>query len=478
MAFAGRSKLFNAKIISLILLAAWTYAFWPTLQQMAIRYIRSGFDYQGLLIIPAFFLLVMSKSKALKRSNSHYSPLGLFLLLLCAAAWLFASVLELKIPAQIAVITMLIAIVLMNFGRKTTNILCLPLLCLFLLLPIGEATYHAVQQAFTWLLTQSLTLCSQAVYWDHEQITVNNNIYDIGAYLSCMHNVLLLVLCGAVYATFRSKQLLTALCIQLSFIVMPFCMLFICLFSYIMLNTFFTNLQFINNHMLGCGWTLTCLGILHALILGYLMREHKNIIHRNDNIDWRDMQIHANSVLQPLLLGACVLLLVPFIATHIVSNDTYNNAILVTIPGQITNWNKQVVANNTQGIQAKFRKSNDTVNVSIAHEATPLAASWQELKQSSKTIKLDQQKISVHETVLQNAKNKYKILWQVNYINGHYTNNDTVAKALRHVYNLAANGAKSGIISISTDAGTELNSARDRLKNFMQDFTTSTQALG
>lgn len=478
MAFSGRNSLLNAKTICLLLCVAWAYAFWPTIYQAGLSYVRSGYDYQGILVLPALFILIMLKNKSLKRANINYSPLGLFLLFLCAMLWLAATLVELVVLQQTAIIAMLCAIVWMNFGRKITAILFLPLSCLFLLLPVGEQVHNAVQHGFAWLLTQALTISGQGVFWDANQFVVDNNAYDIHAYLSSMRHILVFAACGAVYAVFRTKTVLTALTIQLSFVLMPLIMLLICIYSYIILNLFFSNELLVINKMATCGWVLTMLGIFHAMILGYVMRDRKDVITRKDNIDWRDMQLRRHAMLQPLVMGVCILLCVPLLADRIMQSDNFNAKILFNVPNKITGWNTQAMTTKAQSMQAKFKKSQDTVNLSITHDAEPLTASWKKLKQSSKTIKLSALDIPVHETILHNDKNKYKIQWQVNYVNGHYTNNKTVAKALMHAYNLASNGAKSGVISISTDADTELNFARDRLKNFMQDFTSSTQKLG
>ena len=128
----------NSKTICLFLLAAWCYAFWQTISSACTIYLHSGYDYQGFLVGPAIAVLVMHNSKSLKRANGNYSPFGLVLLMLCAFIWLMAKVLELELMKQFAIISMLVAIVWINFGRKLTTILFLPCTCLFLLLPVGQ----------------------------------------------------------------------------------------------------------------------------------------------------------------------------------------------------------------------------------------------------------------------------------------------------------------------------------------------------
>lgn len=472
MAIARRANLLNSKTACLILMAIWTYAFWPTIRSSCSSYIHSGYDYQGLLILPIVALLLIHNSSSIKRATLYYTPFGLLLLLLCSTVWLFATIVELELLRQVAIISMLIAIVLTTCGKKITSILSLPISCLFLLLPIGQHLTELIQQAFAWTLVQALMLTKQAVYWETNTIFVNNHTYDIHAYLSSMKYMLLFVTLGACYAMFRTKTITSFIAITASFIIMPICILWLSLYSYILLNLWETSIQIIANNLVFIGWSLTIVGLFHAMLLGIFIGDRRNVLYSTDDIDWHNNYFSGGQKkFIPLILASSILLLMP-LSGQVVQNQTQRN--IKTLPNldkDMQHWKGSALDLKNNAIQASFNKDQQIVNLSISQHEQRLDSSWKKVKDKNKTIKFEQHKLPIHETVLHNDKNKYKIFWQVNYINGHYTTNPLLAKALTNLYTLTPNGAKTGVISISTDTTKELSTARDRLKNFMQDFT-------
>lgn len=474
MALAGRLNLLSAKFTCLVLISIWAYAFWPTILHACAAYIQTGYDYQGLLVLPIVLLLVMHNSSNLKRATPSYYPFGLLLLILFAATWLLATLVELDVLRQLSIISMLISIVLTTCGKKITSILLLPLLCLFLLLPIGKEINFIIMETFSWLLMQVLMLSRQAVYWEANKIFVNNHAYDIHAYLSSLHYSLIFLAIGSCFAILRTRSLMTTFTIATSFIIMPFAILALSLYSYIMLNQWFTTVNLIENNLTIIGWALTIIGLLHAVFLGVFLGDRKDFIARNDNIDWHHNYFaKGQRFLQPVILASCIIFLTPMLSEQLKNKLNYNDVMLPTIPNTIAAWKNPNQEASGKETLTRFRKNQDLIGLSITHNDQLLEPSWKKIKESNKKIKLAQHKLPVHETVFHNEKNKYKIHWSVNYINGHFTTNPTVAKALTHMYSLASHDVKTGIITISTDATSELSFARDRLKNFLQDFAES-----
>ncbi|HSX20766.1 MAG TPA: exosortase-associated EpsI family protein [Gammaproteobacteria bacterium] len=476
----GRLTVFNAKTACLGLITLWAYAFWPTIAAACHAYVHSSYDYQGFLAIPILLILMHHQSANLKRGGLGYNAYGLLCILLGAFAWLLATIVNLDLLCQLAILSILIAIIFTTCGKKVTTTLYMPLACLLFLLPVGASLNNYIQHGFAWLLMQAFMLGKQAVYWEGHQIVVNNYTYDMAAYLSGMKHVLSYAACGACFAMLRAKNarvLITMLC---SCIFMPLVILWLALYSYILLSTMFSNSNIISNHITVVGWCLTAVGLLHAFILGIFISDKKGFIPRQDNIDWRNNHFtQQQKVWQPLIFGGTMLLLMPFVAQHLLAHNNAQQIALFTMPNKLAAWQGQIIERNSNHIlQAKFNKASEQVHVTIAQADQKIGSSWAKIKAANKTVKLSQQKLPIQETVLHNDKNKYKILWKINYVNGHFTNSDTVAQALKHFYTLSSTkGTTASVITISTDATAELSFARERLKSFLQDFTASDRVI-
>lgn len=472
MHFAKNNKLLDAKTTSILLILVWAYAFWPTIKESAVLYIKSGYDYQGILVIPAFFLLLASSGKQLKRANINYSAKGLFLLLACGMIWLFSTLVELSWLARIGVVSMLIAIIWMNFGKKITSILLLPLICLYLLLPIGQPLYTSLQHRFTQLLMQALLISKQAVYWDGKQIVANQHIYEMQLYLSSMKYFLLGLGIASIYAMFKTQKTLGRIAIIASFIIMPLCILFISLYTYIIINNYFGHHDFVSKHIYGFGWSMTTIGVMHASLFGFFIRDKKNIIPRDDDIDWHDHNLPRKKLFVPLIIGISVMLSIPVMAKIILQNERDKTQIALNMPQTISEWKSPKIDMPDSNIfVANYTQAKKNVRLFISKNDELQIANLQAIKSHKKTIKLAEKELSVKETILRDNKNKCQVSWKLNYVNGHLTANNTLAKALTHVYNLSSSGARTATITISTDAHADLNNARENLKDFMQDFT-------
>lgn len=478
---AGRLNIFSPKFTCLVLLALWAYAFWPSIISACHAYLHSGYDYQGLIVLPILMLLIHRNSANLKRSTFAHNSLGIILLVLLSIGWLLAFLMELEVFRQVCIISMLIAIVLTTCGKKVTSILLLPLVCLFLLLPIGQEVHNALQHGFSWLLMQALTAAKQAVYWENNIIFVNNHAYDIHAYLCSMRYILLLAACGACFAMFRSRTFSNIITIATSCVIMPLCVLWLGMFSYIMLNNLFSNLSFLEQHLAVISWGFACIGLLHAIALGIFLGDKKGFIAKNDNIDWRhEFYARGPRVFFPAILASTIILSLPLVGQEIKRQADETPTMLLNLPETIASW-KRPATKTSQTIQSgQFRKGKDkeVVNVTVTAQNLELDNNWAKIKETNKTINFEQHKLPIIETVVQNNKNKYQIHWSFNYVNGHYTTNKTIAKALTQLYNLSANSVSAGTINISTEANAELNIARERLKCFLQDFTANPPHLG
>lgn len=315
---ARKINIFDSKSSCLFLVAIWVYSFWPTILADCKAYIHTGYDYQGLLVLPTLLLLLIRKDNNLRRARLHYNPLGLLFLLLCAVAWLFATIIESEIIRQISALSMLFSIVLTTCGEKFTSVLIVPFLCLFFLLPVGQEVTGALRNIFFKTLVHALILSKQTVYWESHKIVVNNNFYDISIFVSSLKYILLFTAIGACCTAFVTKSIKNFLAITICFISAPISLLCISIYSYIMLKMHVTNLAIIDNNLMLASWVINGVGILSATIFAAYLLNRKKTVKHGDEIDWHNNYFNTKkNFITPLIIGTTLLLLLPTTATKI-----------------------------------------------------------------------------------------------------------------------------------------------------------------
>ncbi len=471
MHFANSKRLLNPKITFGLLLAIWLYAFWSSIAVLCQNYMHSGFDYHGFLVIPVFLVMSLSFSKNLKRANINHNLYGLFLILFFVGCWLITSILELTMLANFCMISLLFAFTWMSFGKKVVTILILPLLSLYLLLPIGQSAAHTYQNILTQCLMKALMFSKHNVYWDGTIIIAKMNIYDMSQYLASSKFCVIFFILSNLYACFITENTRYRITISIASILMPACVLFLSIYSYITLNFYFGQNNFIADHIFAFGWVMTIIGLMHVIGLGILLAKKKPTISKTDNIDWRDMHLPTKRMAAPLLISICTMLTMPSFLNYIQDTERYKTLKLLTLPENMPGWKTGRIALQNQDASSKeFSKEKDRVALAISKYTLPQNGKSETIKSAYRNIQLEQQDMPVLETILR-SNEKYQVVWQVNYVNGHYTTNKTLAKALGRYYNITSKDTEAGIISVKTETNTNLDIARNRLTEFLQDFT-------
>jgi len=311
----------RAKLAFCLLVAIWGYAFWPALHGMLHVYLSSGYDYQGLLIVPLVLAAIWYKRAAMHRVAICCSLSGLFLLVLFAALWLLATITKLILLEQLALISMLLSIIVMLFGRKISRILVVPLLSLFLLLPLGKNFYFEIQQLFSWLLVKSLALTDLAVYWEKDHIHVGDKIYIISDILKSLQYLMLYLSFGIAFAFVQAKKWYQGLIISANFIIIPFALCLASLFCIFSINRWFDFKILSADDFIRLSWLLTSLGLVAAVIFSFkLAGNHSKKTAFND-IDWRSNYFSSKVRWFIITIAIATILTAPILAQNIIKTE-------------------------------------------------------------------------------------------------------------------------------------------------------------
>ncbi len=457
MASAAHTKLLSAKPTCALLFAAWVYAFWPAIHISFIAYTKSSFDYHGLLILPMILLFISKNNSNLNRAALIYNPFGLALLLSSMLLWLFAEISELNILGNIAIITMLLSIIITTCGKKVTHIILLPLLCLYLLLPIGNNIFKITTQWFSTSMIKALSASNISVYWETQQIYVNNNSYDILSYLGSFKYVMLYITLGCSFALVRTKNLLTFIAIASSFAIMPLLTLWLTLYSFILFNNIWHPVNLSQHSIIIIGWLCAILGLGHAITLSILIGDKSHRLRVSGDIDWHASYTNAKfNWLPPLVMASSIILMAPIVGENLDNSKHYSSIDhLLSQTDELSEWD---------GPKVQYSFTNHEIYID---------KTWTQIKQSSRKVKINNKVLKVQENILRSHNKQYKIVWTTNYVNGHLINNNRLAKALSKIYTLTPKGTRAGIVTISTQVKSDLNGGRNTLKGYMQKISAS-----
>jgi len=468
----------RAKLAFCLIAMIWAYAFWPTLSGMLDTYLNSGYDYQGLIVVPMVFALIWYKRAALHRITISCNQYGLLLVLMFSALWLFAVITKLNLLEQASVICLLLSLIFMSFGAKITCILYLPLLSLFLLLPIGQYLYVEVQNLFSWLLVKGLSLTKLAIYWEKDNVHVASKSYIISDSLKGLQYLMLYLTFAIAYAFIQAKKWYQGLIIAASFIVIPFVFILASLFILISINHWFDIKVFAVEHFTILSWLFTSAGLVVALILGHNVGTKNNQKTAFNDIDWRSGSCRIRWL---VLISTCLILLgMPILATMLEDKSHYAATnTLMTEPGKIPSWNGPVsIKGNTVNSKLlEYNKNKKIVLLSLinnnnSHDNLYDTRKWRKIIEHDHLIDVAKLKIPAIELVLKNS-NQSKIIWTIYYVNGHLTNSKIIKNVLERIYSLSKNGTETGIIAISTDVTTELGAGRELLSSFLLDLKST-----
>lgn len=123
-------------------------AFYPTAEAIVDIWSRSGTFAHGYMIVPITLWLVWRKRAELASLNPAPNWLGLIPLAVVGMGWLVANVAGVGVVQQLALVTMIIAIVWTVLGTRVVLALAFPLFFLYFAVPMGEGLVPPLR-AFT-----------------------------------------------------------------------------------------------------------------------------------------------------------------------------------------------------------------------------------------------------------------------------------------------------------------------------------------
>lgn len=181
-------------------LAVLLYLYQSTVASMVAIWWRSETFAHGFLILPISLYLVWTKRQALERMRPRPSWLGVAALLLGAAGWLLAHLVDVQVVEQLALVGMVIALVWAMLGWPVVWAIFFPLAYLFFMVPIGEFLIPPMMEFTASFAVRMIQLTGIPVYWEGFFISLPSGDWSIVEGCSGVRYLIASLAVGALYA--------------------------------------------------------------------------------------------------------------------------------------------------------------------------------------------------------------------------------------------------------------------------------------
>ncbi len=166
----------------LIVLGVWLSVillFWSTFSTMVEVWASSRTFAHGLLVLPATLYLVSCFRERLAPLTPAPAGAGWIALAAVAATWLLGAAFHELLLQQIAVLTMLPAVVWALVGTAVVRAFAFPLGFLAFALPVGTSTEPWLQQFTAAFIVAGLHLVGIPLHWEGHLITLSSNSWEV-----------------------------------------------------------------------------------------------------------------------------------------------------------------------------------------------------------------------------------------------------------------------------------------------------------
>lgn len=184
----------------LALLSAFVWVFWNSWGSIVSIWMRSDTFAHGFLVAPATLWLIWIKKDIYQQLKPVPGFLGLVFLLGCGFLWLAATLSNVLVVEQFALVGILIGIIWVILGRRVTSSMLFPLLFLFLMVPFGEDFVPYLVDFTANFVVKMLRLTGVTVYQEGNYLTLTSGQWSVVEACSGIRYLIASITLGLVYA--------------------------------------------------------------------------------------------------------------------------------------------------------------------------------------------------------------------------------------------------------------------------------------
>jgi len=483
-----RAAIWAAAIFAVALLAIFHATAWS----MVAIWLRSETFAHGFLILPISLWVIWSERDDLRHIIPAPAPAVALLLLPIGFGWLLASLVDVLVVQQLALVALLITGLWTILGHQLTRALAFPLLFLFLAVPMGEAL---VQPMMEFTATTTVWLIQQTgvpVYREGLYFTLPSGNWSVVEACSGVRYIIASVTLGLLYAYLTYRSFLRRALFVLAAIIVPVFANTARAYIIVMLGHM-SDMQVATgvDHLI-YGWVFFGLVMFLLFWLGSLFREDLAGAGSADGSKRGGSQMATASRFSPLVIACVALVLAavwPWLANTAASRQGEVAEMLV-LPVPPAGWQSVSEAGwdwqpkNAAGGEttAFYRRDDQVLALAIQYslavdeggEIVGSSTGFIDSQSDARVIAREKVKVQLADggIVVDQAQivdgGHQLLVWSWYRIGDRYTSNDYLAKLLEALAALGIEPAGSYRILVATPVQDSVSASQMQMQGFLQ----------
>ena len=479
-------------VLALAALAVLLALYWQTGWSMVEIWWRSETFAHGFMILPISLYLIWLKLGELQALQPRASLLGLLALVIAACGWLAGHLVDVQVVEQLALVTMMIAVIWALLGWPVVRTIMFPLGYLYFMVPIGEFMIPPMMELTAEYSVKLIQLTGIPVYADGFFISLPSGDWSIVEGCSGVRYLIASIAVGTLYAYMfyyswwrRAAFVLLAIATPvIANVLRAFMIIMIGHFSDMKLATGVDHLIY--------GWVFFGLVIMLMFWIGSFWWDKapadaladaadEDVSNFNSSSYWWGVPLLMLVLLAPIGLQS-VGSVPPGTSRDIVAPKAAGGWVEVQQP--LSKWRPHYIGATTERLlswqrdgvqvdlgiyyyldQSQGAELVNSQNVLLEQKRPP----WQLRSTVSSPATLQGDSLQLDQSIL-DRRGLRLLAWEWYWIGGRVTANDYVAKLLE-AWNRLSNPGQGGfalVLTTPTDDG--INGSHDLLQSFVDDM--------
>lgn len=464
--------------------------YWQTAESMARIWWRSDTFAHGMLIVPIVLYMIWVRRSALVVMRPHHQLWGLALLGGAVLGWFVASVADVLVVQQLAMVSMIPALALTLLGRRVAWTLAFPLGYLIFAVPFGEGLVAPLQDFTAYFTVKALRLTGIPVFWEGRLLSIPSGDFEVAEACSGLRYLIASLALGCLYAYLTYRSLWRRLAFIALAVVVPIIANGIRAYGIVMLAHLSDMRMAVGVDHLIYGWLFFGLVVMLMFWIGSFWRE-----------DPHQQPVAAEPPVSPgspggerqgpgLAAGLAVLVLAAGpLAAHLLLGSVGGGTVVLSPPvpagawsgapqGPAEGWEPRFVGADAELHRvytldgrpvrlylAYYREQRQGAELVNSSNALYDGRRWIFAGQDQRTVTLDGEPLAVRELTLSSG-NQRRLVWSWYRIAGRHTVSPVMAKLLQ-AWDRVAGHRGAAVVAMAVDYELDKAQARQRLEAFM-----------
>lgn len=455
----------------------------------------------AFFIAPVSLYIIWNRRQQL--AGYRVQPLwsGLLLLVPCSLIWLASEAAGVSVGRQLALVGTLQGLLLTTLGWRIYKALLFPLLYLWLLVPAADGLLPSLQAFVTWATVAGLNILGISSSYEGILINASGALYTIIEQCASLDFLLGSLAFSLVYSNllYRRTRLRVAF-VSAAVGAAVAANLFRTTSIIYLTDVSDGRIDLASDHQL-YGWVTFLVTVVVLMIVGLRFREDGEKIdavadenrQRGDHTERRYAFVAAGAV--ALLIAS----LAPAYAMYTSAIEAAPEGLTIGTPSAEAPWQATAADSDWQAVfptsdfnlSRRYIKGDQGVDLFIAYywrqrpDAELVAwgnrvadrITWHPLSSTTRQVEVEGRQLVVTETRMRAKKQRRRLVWHWNWVDGQFTAGQLAAKLLQTKTRLIAGEQRAAFIAVSAEETNGTDAARELLESLISNALTVTPCL-